>query len=352
MKLKGREAVRPLGSHTAVGFLHELKRWKDIPYLDKNEGMLPPFMIAVGSRVRVMKAREALGLQHPVLIDQETLEKVGLNAWGRVNMLLGVHENDGHPFPLLILETQMGCPATQIILKEALYYTNDKGYNIPFGKRGRAEVKSDGIFMVRAGTCAGVNSFSKAEFITRIGDILIANESYGSIGAVIQSIVKELNFVGIKVADRVDALREVLSEFRTLDLSHDEANLRTVSSPLMTLNLQRAAQDLGFTPSVGANFSKDSLYSEMGEDEFAWLRDNYGVISTEMEQVVIDTLAALYRRADTKAYSGLVSAAIGAIPGKSFPETAEEKMDAENAEGNALRVAAKALGNIAKSFNR
>jgi hypothetical protein len=45
-----------------------------------------------------------------------------------------------------------------------------------------------------------------------------------------------------------------------------------------------------------------------------------------------------------------VSAAIGAIPGKSFPETARDKKFAAQAETNALLIAVNALSNIAHSI--
>jgi uridine phosphorylase len=346
MKTKKREAVKKLGAHTAVGHLHELNRWKDIPYLDKNEGMLPPFIINVGSRVRVKIAKEILNFENPVFIDEEALGKVGLKAYGRVSMLLGVMKDDGFRFPLAVVETQMGGPAAEINVKEILYFARENGYAID-----NAKMESDGVYLIRAGTAGGVNSHSQAEIKLAIGDVVIASESYGSVGTVIQSVLGEPSYTGIKVADKVDEMRTLLSEHRTLFLSHDRKNLRTECSDKIVLNLQQAALELGFRSFLGANFTKDSLYAEMGEDFFAWLRDNYGVTSTEMEQLTIDAVGAEFRKAGIAVYTGLVSAAIGAIPGKSFPETEEEKKRADKAEENALQVAARALGNIAKSLN-
>ena len=347
MLLEKRTAVKPLGAHTALGHLHELNRWKDIPYLDRNDGMLPPFIIAVGSRVRVLRSPDILKLKDPIFIDQEALSKVGLEAYGRVAILIGMYETAGFAFPLAVVETQMGCSATQINLKELMYFARDDEYNI-----NHRTVKSDSLYVIRAGTCAGVNSSSPAEVKTGIGDILIATESYGSIGALIQSTLSELGFTGINAADKVDALRRLLSEHRVLRLSHDTKNMRTECSTRLILQLQRAADKRDLRNLVGPNFTKDSLYAEMGEDDFAALRDTYGVISTEMEEPVIDVLAAEFRKAGMQAHTGLISAAIGAIPGKSFAETPAEKKAAADAEENILRIAADAFGNIARALNQ
>ncbi len=346
-RITNREKLKPLGTHTAIGCLNELKKWKDIPYLRENKGMLPPFIIAVGSRVRVKKAPDVLGMKDPVFIDEEAFNKFGLNAYGRVSMLIGTIEHDQLSVPIAVVETQMGCPATQINLKEMLYFARDDGYKNQNG----AEIKSDGIYVVRAGTCAGVNSFSPSEVKISIGDLVITNENYGSIGAIIQSTVSALDFVGIKISEKVDALRKILGKHRTIFISHDEQNLRTVCSVRLLLHLQRAADTLGLKNIVGPNFTKDSLYAEIGEEGFAELRNNYGIISTEMEEAVIDVLASEFRREGVEVHSGLISAVIGAIPGKSFPETEEEKRLAHEAENNTLRVAAMAFGEIAKSLN-
>src|SRR5271157_1824116 len=114
--LKGRETIEPLGAHTCLGHLHSLRKWKDIPYLKENHGMLPPFIIAVGSRVRVAKAPEILGLKDPVFLDETARATVGLSAYGRVAMVVGLFEKAGIQTPIAVVETQMGCSATQINL--------------------------------------------------------------------------------------------------------------------------------------------------------------------------------------------------------------------------------------------
>jgi uridine phosphorylase len=334
--LKRREAVKPLGIHTSMGYLHEFKKlkfrkWKDIPYLRENEGMLPPYIIAVGSRTRVMRAGKTLGLREPVFIDNESLIQNGLSMYGRTSFLVGVLEIDGLALPITIAETQMGCPATQIILRELMYYSRASGYEF-FGQ----SIKSSGMQVIRAGTCAGVNSFDPDKMKVEIGDILIGTESFGSIGALIQSNVKMLEFMGLpRPIER--------GELSGLNFSHDGHHLKTSCSWALVKNLEGAAEGLGFKTKTGANFTKDSLYAEMSEDTFADLRDKYGTISTEMEQLVIDTLAADFRKAGINVDTGLILAAIGAIPGKSFPETREEQKKASEAEENILKIAARAF---------
>jgi len=341
-----RANLKPVGIHTAVGHINELQRWKDIPYLNENNGMLPPFIIAVGSRVRVKKSIDVLGMKKPVFIDEAAKEKIGLDAYGRIAMLVGIVEGKNIAFPLAVVETQMGCPAIQINLLETVYYANDKSYFFD-----DKQIKSDGIYVVRAGTAAGVNSLSPSEVKLSIGDLALANESYGSVGAIIQSTLSVLNFVETGVSEKVDLLRKTLANHMSLFMSHDNKSLRTVCSPRLLLQLQIAADELRFRNIVGANFVKDSLYAEINEKDFAWLRDNYGVVSTEMEQMVVDVVASEFRKEGVPVYSGLVSALIGVIPGKSFPEMEEEKRSAKEAEENAIRVAARAFEKIAESLN-
>ena len=74
------------------------------------------------------------------------------------------------------------------------------------------------------------------------------------------------------------------------------------------------------------------------------MRDQYGVMCTEMEQVIIDMLAAQYRADGHKqVLSGLVAGGIGVIPGASFTEG----LDTEAVEESILRVAALALWHAA-----
>ncbi len=351
VSLAHREKVKPLGIHTVLGHAHAKNIWDTLPHLKDNGGMLPPFVIAVGSRTRVWDAGEILNLRNFCVLDEDIRVRLGAfhgnRIAGRVAVAIGTYDYQGFEFPLAVVETQMGCSATQINLKEALYFTRDDGYQF-----GDKEIRSNAIYVVRAGTCAGVNSHNPAEDKVEIGDIFIATESYGSIGALIQSFGGSINFSGPNIAHVLEVLRgRDRSLRRALTMSSDDNSLVTHSSDLLNLRLQRAADSLKLRNFTGKNFSKDSLYAELGEDGFAMLRDTFGVISTEMEQLMVDALAAEFSDAGIRVHSGLVSAAIGAIPGKSFPETVEDHRLAEAAEKNILLVAADAFGAIAKSLN-
>ncbi len=344
MKDTVKERIRPLGIHTAVGHLQKFRRWKEIPYLRENGGMLPPFMITVGSRVRVHMAKETLKLREAVLVDEMAKKKFGLGSYGRVAIMLGIFESGGVELPLAVAESQMGCPATQINLREMMYYASTGGYML-----GRKKICSGGISVIRAGTCAGVNGAGGSDFSLSIGDIAIASETYGCEGAVAQSYLGRMSFVQEGIADIFQQDARTLNSFG-LRLSNDGKYMVMRSSPNLVLHLQGAANSLGLRSFVGGNFTKNSLYAEMDEKAFSSLRYKYGIISTEMEQLMVEMLTGHCRIKGITASSALVSAVIGAIPGKSFPETKEERKAAEDAENGAVLAAAQALANLAAGY--
>jgi len=332
--IQARQRVKPLGIHTAAGHLQKMQRWKEISFLKENNGQVPPFIISVGSRTRVLEAPYLLGLKNWAFIDEEAKEKFGIGSFGRVSLCIGIAQAQERKFPLMVAESQMGCPAAQINVRELLYFADPGGYFLE-GTRH----KSDGLYVIRAGTCGGVNSKNPEEKkVAKIGDIAIAQESIGSVGTLIQSRFGALDFV------QRDISREVSG---TSHFSPDRKHLATKSSKLVVEALVAAARANKIDFLSGANFTKDSLYAEMGEDDFAALRDKYGVVSTEMEQMALDTLAHEFTSLGLPVHSGLVSAVIGAIPGKSFPETEEEHKRAKNAEENAVILAKDALGGLA-----
>lgn len=347
-----RKKLKPLGVHTAVGHLYELGKWKDVPYLKENGGMLPPFMICVGSRVRVMRAKDILKLREPVFIDDYALKNFGTSAYGRVSILVGMAEFGGISFPLSVVETQMGCPATQINLHELLFFSKQGYYNY----ENRIIRGGDSVYVVRAGTCAGVNDYASSQQpAIRIGDIVIANFNLGAIGAAIQSHLGILDFVGRSASS--DARVEKLKSLADYDVSSDKIFATWDKKYLVTRcsldlvdNLWKVAKAHRIAVAVGPNFTKDSLYAEMSEKDFVELRRQYSVISTEMEQLIIDFLAKKFTEKGVRVKSGLISAVVGAIPGKSFPTTEKEKNAAKEAEEKILILAKEAFGRIAQSF--
>lgn len=328
-------SLKPLGIHTVLGHMNK---------------PIPPFIIAVGDRRRVWKAGKILKLKNYLLLDEYARKKSEDEA-GRVAVGIGIFEKDNFSLPLCIFETQMGCSATQINLREALYYASlTQSKNNFFYEYDGKTIRSDGIYVVRVGTAAGVNSYDPRKEEIEIGDIAIATSSFGCIGAVIQSTLKKIHFL----SDIRKSFREMPLEMRAakiLSLSKDSECIETFCSPSLVSAIKQAASTIASRYSVGPNFSKDSLYAELGEEGFVALRDRYGVISTEMEQVVINVLAGEFRQSGVNVQSGLVSAIIGAIPGKSFPETEIEKQAANLAEHNSMIIAALALHSIAKDLN-
>ena len=330
-----RKRVKPLGIHTAVGHLQKFSKWKDIPYLKDNFGRVPPFIISVGSRARVFHSANLLNFREKAIVDVEAMDKFGIPYFGRVALLIGLAESKAGTFPLMVAESQMGCPAAQINLRELLYYSNPEGYNASGNF-----YPSDSIYVVRAGTCGGVNSHGLSSPAMQIGDVAIATESIGSVGAIFQSSFGMLSFSGISPKP----------ESGGASFTPDGQHLLTSPSPQLVSFLASSARESGIASCCGPNFTKDSLYAEMGEDDFATLRDRYGVISTEMEQIAIDLLARQFSDEGVPVNSGLIAAVIGAIPGKSFPETKEEHEAAAVAEENALVLAKESLGKIAAKF--
>ncbi|MBD3398590.1 hypothetical protein GF412_05100 [Candidatus Micrarchaeota archaeon] len=333
--LQAKEKLKPLGVHTAVGHLQKFNKWKEIPFLRDNKGMVPPFIISVGSRARVLQSPFTLGMKSHSFIDDAAKQKFSIADYGRVCICIGTAEHKGLLFPLMVAESQMGCPAAQINMKELLYHARPEGYKI------RGEWRpSSGVHVIRAGTCGGVNSHKRTSPVMEIGDIAIAAESIGSVGALLQSSFGMLNFTGIPMP------QEAKANFPAR-FTEDGQYLSTFPSADMGTALVSGARELGAKFACGTNFTKDSLYAEMGEDDFAALRDRYNVISTEMEQIAIDALAYEFTKEGIPVHSGLVSAVIGAIPGKSFPETEEEHKAAAKAEEHAVILAKNALGETA-----
>lgn len=78
MTLAGYRKERPLvlGQHTPISLAREGGLWKRIPFLRDNEGMLPPYMIVVGDRRRVIAG--ALPLSEHIMLQKEVTRA----GWG------------------------------------------------------------------------------------------------------------------------------------------------------------------------------------------------------------------------------------------------------------------------------
>ena len=326
-----------LGQHTAVSIAKESGKWKQIPYLKENEGKLPPNLIVVGDRRRVLSAAKLL--QEPILL-HEAMEKLGgANASGRVNVAIGIFEHKGKAIPLTVLETQMGCSAQDINSWEVLANTSADGYEF-LGKK----IDAKGIGVIRAGTCGGIIIADEAKHqiekpIIEIGDLINATSSLGD-GAVVRQRLGCANAL-----DPNDTRKFKLFWYlRGHGFTPDEKWPLIYSSPEIVRALTISCQHFGLTMHTGANFTKESLYLESDEEWVKSLRTKYGALSTEMEHFGLAFLSQELISHGITVHQGLISCVVGTVPGGSFaaPGSKEEKR-AKESERLMLKAAMRAL---------
>ena len=84
--------------------------------------------------------------------------------------------------PVLVVETQMGSPATQIIMNEILSdQLTSNEYRI-----GSKRITLPHKIVIRVGTAGGINCESIP--VIKVGDVVNATHSIGATGAIIQSL--------------------------------------------------------------------------------------------------------------------------------------------------------------------
>jgi uridine phosphorylase len=325
-----------LGRHSTMSHLIDRRRvWKRIPYLRENEGRAPPLVLAVGDRRRVFSI--ARKLKKPVLLPETVARLSGQHAsekdlrsapvFGRVAMAIGLVSSS---VPVLVVETQMGAPATQIIMNEIL---SDELMSTAY-RVGKSRIDLPCKIAIRVGTAGGINCDGKPAI--EVGDIVNATHSIGASGAVIQSLLR-LDFwslgameefqkrwielgpdftITIEGHPRVDCSREVVGAL-------DDAGRRLVANAYHR----------------GGNITKDSLYAELSDDVFLDLCHEQNCRSTEME---LSAIAVSARK--NNAHFGMISAIVGLLPGASFTESEKVKTLAEQ---RSLRVALEAVKNLA-----
>jgi len=106
---------------------------------------LPPFVVLVGDRRRVDFVCEFL--ENACVLTDEMASK-GLNR-GRCQVAVGLFKGT----PVVVCETQMGGPATEIIVRELL---SSQVMGQQFEYEGRL-LKADAKYVIRVGSCAGLN---------------------------------------------------------------------------------------------------------------------------------------------------------------------------------------------------
>ena len=322
---KTNQQMSYLGKHTAIAHVTP-EIWSQIPYLKDNNGALPPFVLAVGDARRLQIACETLPLKNIVSLHSEVEKLVGLKGRGRVDLILATYEHEHKSVPLLLVETQMGMPATEINLREVLAHCSQE-YQI-----GDQKLKTNGLFIIRAGTAGGINTIDDTQPKLVVGDLINAQFSIGWSGALIESLAG-LNF----------ASPEVLFNFQKNwkkaghSFTNDNKYPLGKSSDSVVTAISGSAKELNLRCFEGGNFSKDSLYAEMNDEAFIKLRKRYNVMSTEMEQIIVCKLMSDFALHNIILKTGMVSGVIGTIPGASFAKEYDE------VEKNVLRVAARAL---------
>ncbi len=327
-----------MGKHTCISHLFESGMWKKVPYLKENNGMIPPFVIVVGDRRRVLDSAKVLGLINVVKLHEVAKKLVGEGAEGRVNAIIGTYCKNGSKIPVAIIEHQMGVSPVQINLLEVAAHTSFTGYNL-----GKKFVTTNGAYMIRAGSAGGINTREKNMVEVNVGDIVNATESIGNCGAVMQSL-GGLNYLSQKAQEEFRKKWTAMGNTFTQDGDFSLAK----SSNLVIEAINKAASEFKVTMHNGVNFTKDSLYAEANEEDFVELRQKYGAMSTEMEQIGLSELEGKCKKIGLKLNIGLVSGIVGCVPGGSFAADAEGKKRAADVEKNVLLVSARAMWHISK----
>jgi uridine phosphorylase len=318
-------SISYVGHHTAASCLTETER-AGLPYLSENFGGLPPLVIAVGDRRRVSVAVEEIGLEQPVYLHG----LVEGRRIGRVDMAIGAYRWEEGQCPILVVETQMGMAASEIVLREILTYCRTL-----YHWNGQT-LHTNGITVIRVGTAAGINAPGLPP--VQVGDIVCCTRGLGWSGTLLQS------FGGLDLFSE-----EARASFQQnwmemgFGFTQDGKYPCAPCSPSTIVAIHTAASDLEIPIRKGGNFSKDSLYSEFDTAAFIQLRKDYGVLTSEMEQMAILGLSGLYSKAGQVLHAGLISSIVGLIPGASFQDGPEDAQTNVQSMGNSLRIAARAL---------
>jgi uridine phosphorylase len=319
-----------LGRHTALSLLKQRPDvWRRIPYLRENDGRAPPIVLAVGDRRRVYAI--ARTLRKPVFLPEATAklanprlrsEQSSSTYLGRVAMAIGTIAST----PVLVVETQMGSPATQIVLNEILSeQLTSKEYRI---KHERISLPHK--IVIRIGTAGGINCGSAP--LIRVGDVVNATHSVGATGAIIQALSR-LDFWHPEVYQKFRSRWNKLGSDFTItrgghprvECSRDVIEAIDAAGTRLAKNAYRR----------GGNVTKDSLYAELSNDIFLDLCRTENCRTTEMELSAIAVAAR-----EHQASFGMVSAIVGVLPGSSFGQSDKMRTVAEE---RALRVGLEAL---------
>ena len=323
-----------LGRHTALSLVNQKPRvWRRIPYLKDNDGRAPPVVLAVGDRRRVYTI--ARKLRNPILLP-ETAAKLSNRKvqaknlpstaeFGRIAMVIGTIAS----IPVLVLETQMGSSATQIILNEVL---SDKLTSNEYRVGGK-KISLPNKVVIRIGTAGGINCGGMPPI--QPGDVVNATHSIGATGAIMQSLL-QLDFWHPGAYEEFRSKWTSLGPGFTITAGHHP---RVECSRDVVDAIELAGSRIAKGPyQKGGNVTKDSLYAELSTDLFLQLCQTENCRTTEME---LSTIAVAAHAHQTS--FGMVSAVVGVLPDSSFVE--DEKMK-RMAEDKAVQVGLEAVKHL------
>jgi len=217
--------------------------------------------------------------------------------------------------PLLVVETQMGSPATQIILSEVLSdQLTSNEYRVGGKKRSLPHK-----VVIRVGTAGGINCEGLP--LVRVGDVVNATHSVGATGATMQSLSR-LDFW------KPEAFEEFQSKWSKLGSNFTitrGGHPRVECSGDVVEAIETAGRQLAKnTYHKGGNVTKDSLYAERSNDMFVELCRTENCRTTEMELSAIAVTAH-----EHQTLFGMISAIVGVLPGSSFTQNQKIKRVAE-----------------------
>ncbi|MHC4550072.1 MAG: phosphorylase family protein [Planctomycetota bacterium] len=233
-----------LGRHTCLSWILAGPGISSVPLLAEVGGA-PPYVIAVGDRRRV--ARVLARLEDPLDLSAHCRAAIGEAAAGRVDLGIG----RVGAAAVMAVETQMGGPPTEIVLREVLDRTLQ-----PEGARA----------VIRVGSCGTLADGEAAPAL------VVAEFATGWSATVEQW------------------KRGVLA----LPAEHDprrppQPPKVPCSAPVVAA--LRAAAAPAAHATAGGIFSKDSLYAEQ-DARFAGILRDLGCVATEMELATIGPIAA------------------------------------------------------------
>jgi uridine phosphorylase len=290
-----------------------------MPYLRENDGHAPPIVLAVGDRRRVYAI--AGRLKNPVLLPEAAakldnprrLSRQSATEFGRIAMAIGTTLSS---VPVLVVETQMGSPATQIIMNEILSnQLTSNEYRV-----GRERISLQHKVVIRVGTAGGINCGAAPP--VRVGDVVNATHSVGATGAIIQTLSR-LDFWQPKVYEKFQSRWSNLgSDFTITRGGHP----RVECSRDVVEAIDHAGSGLVRNAyHRGGNVTKDSLYAELSNDIFLELCRTENCRTTEMELSAIALAAHEHQAA-----FGMISAIVGVLPVSSFAKNQKTRAMAEN----------------------